>query len=196
MSITTVPLRPIQKGTLTKLWIGVFVLFAAAAVFAWCSTARPIAMNGTSEDFLSWNGGRSGVVTTESGLQYEILEEGDGAGSPGPGAGVIVDYEGRLLDGTVFDAAEQQPITLDSVVPGWSEGIQQMSRGARYRFWLPPAIGYGENGRPGTPIGPDTVMVFDVELFEFISREELMQLQMQQMQQQGSLPEGMAPPGQ
>ncbi len=196
MSITTVPLRPIQKGTLIKLWIGVVVLLAIAAVFAWCSTARPLAMNGTSEDFLSWNGNQSGVVTTESGLQYKILEAGDDAGSPGPGAGVIVNYEGRLLDGTVFDAAEQQPITLDSVVPGWSEGIQLMSRGARYRFWLPPAIGYGENGRPGTPIGPDAVMEFDVELLEFISREELMQLQMQQMQQQGGLPEGMAPPGQ
>ena len=196
MSITTVPLRPIQKGTLIKLWIGVVVLLAIAAVFAWCSTARPLAMNGTSEDFLSRNGNQSGVVTTESGLQYKILEAGDDAGSPGPGAGVIVNYEGRLLDGTVFDAAEQQPITLDSVVPGWSEGIQLMSRGARYRFWLPPAIGYGENGRPGTPIGPDAVMEFDVELLEFISREELMQLQMQQMQQQGGLPEGMAPPGQ
>ncbi|MGJ8535796.1 MAG: FKBP-type peptidyl-prolyl cis-trans isomerase [Parasphingopyxis sp.] len=196
MSITTVPLRPIEKGTLTKLWVGVFVLLAAAAAFAWYSTARPIAMNGTSEDFLSWNGGRPGVETTDSGLQYKILEAGDEAGSPGPGAGVIVNYEGRMLDGTVFDAAEQQPVTLDSVVPGWSEGIQLMSRGARYRFWLPPAIGYGENGRPGTPIGPDAVMVFDVELFEFISREELMQLQMQQMQQQGGLPEGIAPPGQ
>lgn len=196
MSITTVPLRPIQKGTLIKLWIGVVVLLAAAAVFAWYSTARPLAMSGTSEDFLSWNSNQSGIVTTESGLQYKILEAGDEAGSPGPGAGVIVNYEGRLLDGTVFDAAEQQPITLDSVVPGWAEGIQLMSRGARYRFWLPPAIGYGENGRPGSPIGPDAVMEFDVELLEFISREELMQLQMQQMQQQGGLPEGMAPPGQ
>jgi len=195
MSTTTVPLRPIQKGTLIKLWIGVFVLLAAAALFAWCSTARSIAMNGTPEDFLSWNGSQSGVVTTDSGLQYQVLEAGDEAGSPGPGAGVIVNYEGRLVDGTVFDTGEQQGLPLDGVIEGWAEGIQEMSRGARYRFWIPPALGYGETPPPGGPIQADSVIVFDVELLEFISREELMQLQMQQqMQQMGVQPEGMAPP--
>lgn len=190
MSITAVPIRPIQKSTLVKLWIGVFLLLAAATLFAWCSTARSIAMNGTSEDFLSWNAGQSGVETTESGLQYQILEAGDGEGSPGPGAGVIVNYEGRLVDGTVFNASGQQAFTLDSVVPGWSEGIQLMSRGARYRFWLPPEIGYGPAGRPGSSITGDSVMVFDFELLEFISREERIQLQMQQMGLQGGPPPG------
>lgn len=193
MSITTVPLRPIQKGVLTKLWIGVFVLLGAAAVFAWYSTARPIAMNGTAEDFLSWNGSQSGVVTTDSGLQYLILEAGDEAGSPGPGAGVIVNYEGRLVDGTVFDAGEQQGLPLDGVIDGWAEGIQEMSRGARFRFWIPPSLGYGENPPPGGPIQADSVIVFDVELLEFISREELMQLQMQQMGLQGGPPPGAIP---
>lgn len=196
MSITTVPLRPIKKSTLVKLWIGVALLLAGAAAFAWYSTARSIAMNGTSEDFLSWHSGQSGIVTTESGLQYQILEAGDDAGSPGPGAGVIVNYEGRLTDGTVFDSGEQQGLPLDAVVSGWSEGIQLMSRGARYRFWLSPELGYGENAPPNSPITSDSVMVFDVELLEFISREELMQLQMQQMGLQGGQPPGGVPPGQ
>jgi FKBP-type peptidyl-prolyl cis-trans isomerase FkpA len=195
MSITTVPLHPIKKGTLIKLWIGIVVLLGAAAVFAWCATARPIAMNGTAEDFLSWNGSQSGVVTTDSGLQYQILEVGDEAGSPGPGAGVIVNYEGRLIDGTVFDSGEQQGLPLDGVIDGWAEGIQEMSRGARYRFWIPPALGYGENPPPGSLIQADSVLVFDVELLEFISREELMQLQMQQMGLPSGPPEG-APPAQ
>ncbi|MEM8694913.1 MAG: FKBP-type peptidyl-prolyl cis-trans isomerase [Pseudomonadota bacterium] len=195
MSVTAVPLRPIEKGALTKLWIGIAILIAAAVAFAWHATARPIAMNGTSEDFLAWNSGQPGVVTTDSGLQYEILEEGDGAGSPGQGAGVIVNYEGRLTDETVFDSGQQQGLPLDAVVSGWSEGIQLMSRGARYRFWLPPALGYGENPPPGSPITADSVMVFDVELIDFISREELMQLQMQQMGLQGG-PGGVSPPGQ
>jgi hypothetical protein len=181
MSVTTVPLRPIEKGALAKLWIGVALLLAVAAVGAWWLTARPVAMFGTSEDFLAWNGGQSGVETTESGLQYQVLEEGDGGARPGPGAGVIVNYEGRLIDGTVFDSAQQQGIPLDMVVPGWAEGIQLMDRGSRYRFWIPPDLGYGAEGRPGSPIGPDSVIVFDVDLLDFISREQLMQMQMQQM---------------
>ncbi|QLC25256.1 FKBP-type peptidyl-prolyl cis-trans isomerase [Parasphingopyxis algicola] len=193
MSITAVPLRPIEKGTLTKLWIGIFLLLAGAAVFAWHATARPIAMNGTAEDFLSWNAGRSGVIETDSGLQYQVLEEGDEAGSPGAGAGVIVNYEGRLIDGTVFDANEQQGLPLDGVITGWAEGIRLMSRGARYRFWIPPALGYGEDPPPGSPIPADSVLVFDVELIDFISREQLMQIQMQQMGLGGQQPEGAAP---
>ena len=197
MTVTAVPLRPIQKGALSKLWLGIIVLLIAAVAFAWHATARPIAMNGTSEDFLAWNGGQPGVVTTDSGLQYQVLEAGDDAGSPGQGAGVIVNYEGRLIDGTVFDAGEQQGLPLDQVVPGWSEGIQLMTRGARYRFWLPPGLGYGENPPPGSPITADSVMVFDVDLIDFITREQMMQIQMQQMGLQGGPggpPPGVAPP--
>lgn len=197
MTVTAVPLRPIQKGALSKLWLGIAVLLIGAVAFAWYATARPIAMNGTSEDFLAWNGSQPGVETTDSGLQYQVLEAGDDAGSPGQGAGVIVNYEGRLIDGTVFDAGEQQGLPLDQVVPGWSEGIQLMTRGARYRFWLPPALGYGENPPPGSPITADSVMVFDVDLIDFITREQMMQIQMQQMGLQGGPggpPPGAAPP--
>ena len=197
MTVTAVPLRPIQKGALSKLWLGIIVLLVAAGAFAWHATARPIAMNGTSEDFLAWNGGQAGVVTTDSGLQYQVLETGDDAGSPGQGAGVIVNYEGRLIDGTVFDSGEQQGLPLDQVVPGRSEGIQLMTRGARYRFWLPPGLGYGENPPPGSPITADSVMVFDVDLIDFITREQMMQIQMQQMGLQGGPggpPPGVAPP--
>ncbi|MBC2779087.1 FKBP-type peptidyl-prolyl cis-trans isomerase [Parasphingopyxis marina] len=196
MSVTAVPLRPIEKSALVKLWAGVLILLAAAAVGAWCLTGRVVALHGSAEEFLAWNAGQSGVETTESGLQYQVIEEGDGGGRPGPGAGVIVNYQGRLVDGTVFDAADERGLPLDMVVPGWAEGLQLMDRGSSYRFWIPPDLGYGESGQPGTPIGPDAVLVFDVDLLHFISREEMMQMQMQQMGMAPGGEGGPPPPGQ
>jgi hypothetical protein len=193
MSVTAVPLRPIEKSALVKLWIGVLVMLAAAALGAWCLTARTVAINGTAEQFLAWNTGQPGVETTESGLQYQVIEEGDGGGRPGPGAGVIVNYEGRLIDGTVFDVGQERGLPLDMVISGWAEGLQLMDRGSRFRFWIPPDLGYGETGQPGSPIGPDALLIFDVDMLHFISREEMMQMQMQQM---GMVPgdEGVPPP--
>ena len=106
------------------------------------------------------------MKTTASGLQYEILKAGAGA-SPAAGDTVAVHYEGRLIDGTVFDSsiARGQPAVfqLDQVIPGWTEGVQLMQPGAKYRFTIPPELGYGARGAGGT-IPPNAVLVFDVEL--------------------------------
>ena len=116
--------------------------------------------------FLEKNAKAEGVQATPSGLQYKVLREGKGE-RPGPHDLVRVHYEGRLADGTVFDSSYQrgQPavFALDRVIKGFAEGIQLMRVGAKYRFWIPPELGYGEHGAPPR-IPPNAVLVFDVEL--------------------------------
>lgn len=116
--------------------------------------------------FLAANRQAKGVFTTPSGLQYMVLRQGAGL-RPKPADHVRVNYEGRLLDGTVFDSsyANGQPVEfgLDQVIRGWTEGLQLMPVGAKYRFWIPSELGYGANGA-GASIGPNSTLVFDVEL--------------------------------
>ena len=120
-----------------------------------------------SREFLEENSQRESVTTTDSGLQYEVIEEGDGE-SPGADARVTVHYTGELIDGTVFDSSRErgEPVTfgLQQVIPGWTEGLQLMNEGDRYRFYIPPELAYGENGPPS--IGPNQALTFDVELIE------------------------------
>jgi len=116
--------------------------------------------------FLAENAGKPDVQVTESGLQYQVLEPGDGP-KPGRDATVRVNYVGKLLDGTVFDGnGEGGPVDfpLGQVVPGWQEGISMMPVGSKYRFWIPPELAYGEAGTPGGPIPPNATLVFEVEL--------------------------------
>ncbi|PAU82238.1 peptidylprolyl isomerase [Halovibrio salipaludis] len=120
-----------------------------------------------SRAFLEKNRQRDGVKTTDSGLQYEVIEEGDGE-SPAEDDRVTVHYTGELIDGTVFDSSRErgEPATfgLQQVIPGWTEGLQLMNEGDRYRFYIPPQLAYGENGPPS--IGPNQALIFDVELIE------------------------------
>ena len=118
--------------------------------------------------FLARNRLAKGVVTTPSGLQYMVLRQGSGA-RPKPTDHVTVNYKGTLLDGTKFDSSYDrpqppEPFALDQVIPGWSEGVSLMPVGAKYRFWIPSDLGYGDKGTPGGPIGPNATLVFDVEL--------------------------------
>jgi FKBP-type peptidyl-prolyl cis-trans isomerase len=116
--------------------------------------------------FLEANAKRDGVKTTDTGLQYEVLIEGDGA-QPTADNKVTVHYEGKLIDGTVFDSsiARGQPATfpLSGVIPGWTEGVQLMKVGSKYRFAIPSELAYGPRGA-GQMIGPNEVLTFDVEL--------------------------------
>ncbi|WP_380872592.1 hypothetical protein ACFB49_35130 [Sphingomonas sp. DBB INV C78] len=169
MSVTAVPLRPIKKGSLLKLWVGIGLLAVAGAGVAWWTTHSAIVAAQTPEEYLASNGKRSGVVTLPSGLQYEVLKEGDGP-RPTPADLTVVNYEGKLAKtGETFDASERHggPATLPVVglIPGWTEGVQLMKQGAKYRFWIPPALGYGEQGAGQSgEIPPNAVLQFDLEL--------------------------------
>ena len=124
--------------------------------------------------FLMGNAEREGIQVTESGLQYQVLEEGSGP-NPGPNDTVRVHYEGTLINGTIFDSSYQQDepeeIPLDFVIPGWSEGIQLMNRGSRYRFYIPSQLAYGEHGA-GRIIPPYATLVFTIELLEIVETDE------------------------
>lgn len=120
--------------------------------------------------YLEENGKREGVITTKSGLQYEVLTEGTGK-SPKATDKVRCHYEGRLTDGTVFDSSYQRgepaDFGLNQVIAGWTEGVQLMKEGAKYRFHIPYLLGYGERGA-GASIPPYATLVFDVELIKVL----------------------------
>jgi len=118
------------------------------------------------DEFLAKNKARPGVITTASGLQYEVLSPGAGE-NPKPTDKVTVHYKGTLLDGTTFDSSydrgEPATFVLNQVIAGWTEGVALMKPGAKFKFYIPPAIGYGDRGA-GPTIGPNSVLVFEVEL--------------------------------
>lgn len=122
------------------------------------------------EAFLAANGKKEGVMTLPSGLQYEVINEGTGR-KPKATDQVKCHYEGTLIDGTVFDSSyrRNQPATfpLNGVIKGWTEGLQLMSEGAKYRFYIPYQLAYGAAGA-GASIPPYAALIFDVELIEVI----------------------------
>lgn len=121
---------------------------------------------GAGEKFLAENGKKTGVKTTASGLQYEVLTEGKGP-HPKTTDTVTVHYKGTLLNGEEFDSSHSrgQPVTfpVSGVIPGWTEGLQLMSAGSKYKLYVPSALAYGEQGA-GVRIGPNETLVFEVEL--------------------------------
>jgi len=155
------------------------LILVLVAVLVWAGTQQRAAHAQTADDatsaasgsdagalYLAKNKGKPGVTTTASGLQYEVLTAGTGA-QPTAADTVKVHYEGRLLDGTVFDSSYKrgEPATfpLNGVIAGWTEGVQLMKTGAKYRFTIPSALAYGDSGAGGV-IPPNAVLVFDIEL--------------------------------
>lgn len=120
------------------------------------------------EKFLEDNAKKEGVVVTASGLQYKVLTPGTGR-SPKATDTVEVHYEGTLIDGTVFDSSyrrkESIEFPLNQVIAGWTEGVQLMQEGAKYRFFIPSRLAYGSRGAGGV-IGPNQALIFDVELIK------------------------------
>jgi FKBP-type peptidyl-prolyl cis-trans isomerase len=121
------------------------------------------------DKFLAENGKKPGVVTTPSGLQYQVMTAGKGA-KPTVADGVKVNYKGTLLDGKEFDSSykrgEPAVLPLGGVIPGWSEGLQLMQVGSKYKFWIPAKLAYGEQAPP--MIGPNQVLEFEVELLDIV----------------------------
>lgn len=122
------------------------------------------------EKYLAENAKKEGIITTASGLQYKVLKEGTGK-QPKATDKVRCHYEGFLIDGTVFDSSVQRGepavFPLDGVIVGWTEGLQLMREGGKYRFFIPYKLGYGEGGA-GASIPPFATLVFDVELLEVL----------------------------
>lgn len=123
-------------------------------------------------EFLAANAKKQGVQTTQSGLQYQILKPGTGP-SPKANSIVKVNYEGRLIDGTVFDSSiarnQTAEFQVSQVIQGWTEGLQLMKEGAEYRFFIPAQLGYGQIGS-GDVIEPNSTLIFDIELIEILAK--------------------------
>lgn len=120
------------------------------------------------QEFLESNKSKPGVTSLPSGLQYEVITEGSGP-KPSATSKVTCHYHGTLIDGTVFDSSVQrgQPATfpLNMVIKGWTEGLQLMEKGSKWRFFIPPHLGYGDR-QVSAQIGPNSTLIFDVELIE------------------------------
>ncbi len=170
--ITRVPLLPIAKGSLLKIWLGVALVIAAGV---WLAGASMPAL-----------------------VKVKTVHAGEGA-SPGMGDVAIINYKGMLKDGTVFDEQQQAPLPLQGVVPGFTKALMQMQTGGKYHVIIPAKLGYGD--RQTGPIPPNSDLIFDIELLQFMPVQEfqqkmqmMRQMQQQQMQQQrGGAPGG--PPG-
>ena len=123
-----------------------------------------------AEEFLAANRKKAGVTETPTGLQYEVIENADGP-KPNRTSKVRVHYTGTLLNGSVFDSSVQRgepaEFGLNQVIPGWTEGLQLMSEGAKYRFFIPARLAYGERGAPGA-IPPNAALIFEVELLKIL----------------------------
>lgn len=189
MSITAVPLKPVKRSVLVYLWVGLALAALAGVALAFQTPIDP------ATGFLAHNARVAGVVTTPSGLQYSVLKPGAGP-APTDDDVALINYEGRLLDGTVFDKSQQPtPMPVAGVVPGFSEALKVMQKGGKYRLWLKPSLGYDDKSPPGIP--KHSTLVFDVELLEYIPMATYRQIQQQQQmmqQQQGGGP-GISAPG-
>ena len=139
---------------------------AVQAFFDQKSEEKAKSAKADGEKFLAENAGKEGVVTLPSGLQYQVLREGNGR-KPAATDQVECHYEGTLIDGQVFDSSYRRGETatfgLNQVIAGWTEGLQLMQEGAKYRFFIPYTLGYGERGA-GQSIPPFATLIFDVEL--------------------------------
>lgn len=173
-TVTAVPIPPVKRAYVLWLVAGLLIALVAGVALA--------------------RAGDTGIITTPSGLRYQVLKAGEIKGARPTDADVtLVNYEGRLVDGTVFDKSQQPtPLPVGGVVPGFSEGLKLMHKGAKYRFWIKPELGYGD--RSTGPIPPNSTLVFDVELQDFIPEATLRQLQMQQSMM-GGMPGAGGPSG-
>ena len=184
-TVTAVPLQPVKRSYIVYLWLG--IALACIAAFALARQGEPA---------LAREARGSSVVTTPSGLKYKVLTPGQPGAHPTDTDVTLVNYRGRLINGTVFDQSQQPtPMPVTGVVPGFAEALKSMTKGEKARFWLPPALGYGAETKG--PIPGNSTLVFDVELVDFIPEQVLRQMQMQQQMRGGAggMPGGAMPGG-
>jgi hypothetical protein len=181
---------PLDSRSKRVLWLGIVLAVLgggslAFSAFSWWGGSTRDSMT------MTLNAYASGVKTTASGLQYKVLTPGTGA-HPTDTDVALINYEGKLLDGTTFDKSQQPtPMPVKGVVPGFSEGLKLMNKGAKYRFWIPAKLAYGDKG--AGPIPSNAPLVFDVELIEFLPQAVIEQYQRQQQQMMGGGGPGGAP---
>jgi FKBP-type peptidyl-prolyl cis-trans isomerase FkpA len=185
--VTRVPIQPIRKGSLAKLWIGIAVVLVAALALAWWTIPRGVAL--------------------------EEVTAGTGA-SPGENDVAFIHYVGKLPDGTVFDQSQDvalpvegifpegtpMPLEEGATIPGFREGLLQMQKGGKYELTIPADQAYGASPPPGSPIPANSDLVFEVELVDFMSREDferrVQAIQQMMQMQQGAQGAPSAPPPQ
>lgn len=193
MSVTTVPIPPVEKGSLAKLWGGVAVAVLIAGGAAWWSTEKAVSGACSSKAFATEGKGVSAVEKTESGLRFQTVRAGTGP-KPTEADVVLVSYKGTLSNGKEFDSNPRAAFPVQGLVPGFSEALKKMQRGGSYKLCIPPALGYGTQANERIPA--NSTLLFDVELIDFKSMAEVQAMQQQQMQQQGApgeLPPGLIP---
>ncbi|MGR9013608.1 MAG: FKBP-type peptidyl-prolyl cis-trans isomerase [Gammaproteobacteria bacterium] len=138
-------------------------------MFSMANATTPEENKAAGTAFLAENAKKTNIVTTATGLQYEILTPGTGTTSPSATDSVTVHYKGTSLDGEEFDSSysrgEPATFPLNRVISGWTEGAQLMTEGAKFRFYIPSELAYGEQGA-GRAIGPNAALIFDVELIK------------------------------
>ena len=186
MSVTAVPLQPVKPSYKIWLWCGIAIAFALAFLLAWIGTGPVRAQRlPVDEDarFLAWHKSQPGIITTKSGLQYQIIRAGKGA-TPGDGDFAMIGVEGRLRDGTTFQPYASSPMRVGDGIAGFNEAMKMMPKGARYRIWVPADQGYGKNPQPLTGMTDKSMLIFDVDMFNFVSEAELRKMQEEQMRQQ------------
>ena len=191
-NVTAVPIPPVKRTYLVWLWLGIIVAMVGAAALAWQAPVDQAAA------FLARNRHQPGVMQTASGVEYQVLKPGTGTATPTDDDVALINYEGTLTDGTTFDKSPQPtPMPVKGVVPGFSEAMKMMPKGAKYRFWIPPALAYGDKDQKdqtGKVVIPaHSVLIFTVDMLDWKSEAEIqMMQQMMQQQQQGM---GAAPGG-
>lgn len=169
--ITRVPLQPIAKGAIGKLWLGVAALALAGAGVAWAALPPSV--------------------------DVDTIRAGTGA-SPTRSDVALINYKGTLANGKVFDQGERVPLSLEGVIPGFTKALEQMQVGGKYKVTIPAELGYGDKAVGEIPAGSD--LTFEIELLDFRNRAELEEQQrilqqLQQMQAQGQMPGAPGAPG-
>jgi len=145
MSATQVPIRPVAAATRARLFVGLILLVIAGAALAWAGA------------------GQMRPEVKASGLQIRTIQPGEGP-LIGPQDGVVIDYVGTLPDGTKFDENQDAPLLVGQVVPGFSEALQNMRNGGRYKVRIPGELAYGANPPPGSPIPPNSPLDFEIKV--------------------------------